>query len=240
MNFSQQQKKKAITFSYDDGVTQDFRLVELLNKYGLKCTFNLNSQLLAHKGTLIRNGLRIAHYKIHPDDVKSLYEGHEVAVHTLTHPNLTGEADETVEYQVEEDRKKLSQIVGYEVTGMAYPCGGVNNDDRVAEIIKAKTGVEYARTITPSYSFDLSENMYRFNPTLHIGEAEKLFQLAEEFISMKPDTPKVFYIWGHSYEFDIYDEMNWDVLERFCQLISGKSDIYYGTNKDVFTRLHKI
>ena len=231
---------KYVTFSFDDGVTQDRRLIELFNKYGLKATFNLNSSLFGLKGGWVQNGKNLVHNKVFASEVKDLYQGHEVAVHTLTHPNLTGEADETVEYQVEEDRKKLSQLVGYEVTGMAYPCGGVNNDDRVAEIIKTKTGVQYSRTITPSYSFELSENMYRFNPTLHICEVEKLFQLAEEFIALKPDTPKVFYIWGHSYEFDIYDEMNWDVLERFCQLISGKSDIYYGTNKDVFTRLQKI
>ena len=231
---------KYVTFSFDDGVTQDRRLIELFNKYGLKATFNLNSSLFGLKGGWVQNGKNLVHNKVFASEVKDLYQGHEVAVHTLTHPNLTGEADETVEYQVEEDRKKLSQLVGYEVTGMAYPCGGVNNDDRVAEIIKTKTGVQYSRTITPSYSFELSENMYRFNPTLHICETDKLFQLAEEFLAMKPDTPKVFYIWGHSYEFDIYDEMNWDVLERFCQLISGKSDIYYGTNKDVFTRLQKI
>ena len=231
---------KYVTFSFDDGVTQDRRLIELFNKYGLKATFNLNSSLFGLKGGWVQNGKNLVHNKVFASEVKDLYQGHEVAVHTLTHPNLTGEADETVEYQVEEDRKKLSQLVGYEVTGMAYPCGGVNNDDRVAEIIKTKTGVQYSRTITPSYSFELSENMYRFNPTLHICETDKLFQLAEEFLAMTPDTPKVFYIWGHSYEFDIYDEMNWDVLERFCQLISGKSDIYYGTNKDVFTRLQKI
>ena len=34
---------KALTFSYDDGVEQDRRLVELFNKNNLKCTFNLNS-----------------------------------------------------------------------------------------------------------------------------------------------------------------------------------------------------
>ena len=28
----EQEKKKAITFSYDDGITQDIRLIELLNK----------------------------------------------------------------------------------------------------------------------------------------------------------------------------------------------------------------
>ena len=36
-------KKKAITFSFDDGVEQDVRTIEILDKYGLKGTFNLNS-----------------------------------------------------------------------------------------------------------------------------------------------------------------------------------------------------
>ena len=40
---------KAITFSFDDAVTQDIRLIELLNKYNLKCTFNVNSELLSKK-----------------------------------------------------------------------------------------------------------------------------------------------------------------------------------------------
>ena len=40
---------KAITFSYDDGVTQDKRLVDIFNKYGLKATFNINSELLGRK-----------------------------------------------------------------------------------------------------------------------------------------------------------------------------------------------
>ena len=142
MLFREQVKKKAITFSYDDGVVQDIRLIELLNKYGLKCTFNLNSELLSKKGMLIREGKRIAHYKIHTEDVKHIYEGHEVAVHTLTHPNLTQCDDKEIIRQVEADRLNLSELVEYEVVGMAYPCGGVNNDERVATGIKEKTGVE--------------------------------------------------------------------------------------------------
>lgn len=38
-------KCKAVTFSYDDGVSQDVRLIALLDKYGLKATFNLNSEM---------------------------------------------------------------------------------------------------------------------------------------------------------------------------------------------------
>ena len=231
--FSREQvKKKAITFSYDDGVTQDIRLIELLNKYGLKCTFNLNSELLSQKGMLIREGQRISHYKVHPEDVKDIYDGHEVAVHTLTHPNLTRCDDAEVIRQVETDRLNLSRLVGYEVVGMAYPCGGVNNDDRVAELIKKNTGVRYSRTITTTGSFDLQENLYRFNPTAFHLDFDELMRLGASFIELKPETPKIFYIWGHSYEMD-YGADYWVKLEEFFKLISNKDDIFYGTNKEV-------
>ena len=232
MFFSEQVKKKAITFSYDDGVVQDIRLIELLNKYGLKCTFNLNSELLSKKGMLIREGKRIAHYKIHTEDVKHIYEGHEVAVHTLTHPNLTQCDDKEIIRQVEADRLNLSELVEYEVVGMAYPCGGVNNDDRVAGIIKKNTGVKYSRTITTNNCFDLQENLYRFNPTAYHLDFEKMMQLGREFVEFKPKEPKVFYIWGHSYEMD-YGADYWVKLEEFFKLISNKEDIFYGTNKEV-------
>ncbi len=231
---------KYVTFSFDDGVTQDKRFIEVLNKYGLKATFNLNSSLFGLKGGWEQNGKWLNHNKISPLEVKDAYVGHEVAVHTLTHPNLTGETDEAVEYQVEEDRKQLSRLVGYTVRGMAYPCGGVNNDDRVAGIIKEKTGVLYARTISSTYSFDLPTNVHRLNPTVHIGEADKLFALAEEFIALKTDKPQLFYIWGHAYEFDVFDQMDWDKLEEFCKLISGKADIIYGTNIEVLSQLGLI
>jgi len=232
MNFCEQNKKKAITFSYDDGITQDIRLIELLNKYSLKCTFNLNSELLSKKGILMREGKRIAHYKIHTEDVKDVYEGHEVAVHTLTHPNLTRCEDNEIIRQVEKDRLNLSDLVGYEVIGMAYPCGGVNNDDRVADVIKNNTGVKYSRTITTNNSFDLQENLYRFNPTAYHLDFEKMMQLGREFVELNPEEPKVFYIWGHSYEMD-YGADYWVKLEEFFKLISNKDDIFYGTNKEV-------
>ena len=222
-------KMKAVTFSYDDAVTQDLRLIEMFNKYGLKATFNINSELLGRGNTLVREGSTIKHNKVWPEEIKYIYKGHEIAVHSLTHPNLTECDDAEVIRQVEEDRKNLTQLAGYEVYGMAYPCGP--NDDRVAGLIREYTGVRYSRTVTESFSFELQENLYRFNPTVYHRNWDKMFELAEEFISLKPDSPKIFYIWGHSYEFDIKDE--WDKFEEFCSLISHKDDIFYGTNKEV-------
>ena len=232
MNFCDSKKRKAITFSYDDGVTQDIRLIELLNKYGLKCTFNLNSELLSKRGMLIRNGQRIAHYKVHPEDVKSIYDGHEVAAHTLTHPLLPQCDEAEIIRQVETDRLNLSNLVGYEVVGMAYPGGGVNNDDRVADIIKKHTGIRYSRTITTNSRFDLQENLYRFNPTVYHLDFAEMMHLGEQFIDLKPEVPQIFYIWGHSYEMD-YAGDYWVQLEVFFKLISNKDDIFYGTNKEV-------
>lgn len=233
MRFADQNKKKAVTFSFDDGVTQDIRLIELLNKYDLKCTFNLNSELLGQRGILIRDTQRIAHYKIHPTDVKYIYEGHEVAAHTLTHPNLTRLEDTEIIRQVERDRLNLSELAGYEVVGMAYPCGGVNNNDHVAQVIRENTGVKYSRTINNTDSFDPQENLYRFNPNVcHVLQHNRLLDMSRRFIEMETDKPQIFYIWGHAYEMDFHPDY-WHRLEEFFRLISHRDDIFYGTNKEV-------
>ncbi len=229
--------KKFVTFSFDDGVTQDKLLIALLDKYGLKATFNVNSSLFGLKGGWDDCGTWINHTKVRPSEVRDLYKNHEIAVHTLTHPTLPQQDDEAVVYQVEEDRRRLSDMAGYSVVGMAYPNGGVNNDDRVAELIKNNTGVRYARTISSSFNFDLPKNLHRLNPSVYTMETDKLFELAEEFLANDTDKPQLFYIWGHAYEFDMPNKIGWDGMEKFCQIISGKSDIFYGTNTEVLTEL---
>lgn len=225
-------KTKAITFSYDDGVLQDIQLIEMLNKYNLKCTFNINSALLGDGGFQYYYDTKLAHYKIKPEDVKTVYADHEVAVHTLTHPFLPDLPEEEIIRQVESDRHALSELVGYEVIGMAYPCGGENNNDRVAEIIKTNTGVQYARTIASTYNFDIQSNLYRFNPSIYHLEFDKLMEMGSKFLDTTFETPQLFYVWGHSYELDIQPEYRCK-LEEFFKLIAHRDDIYYATNKEV-------
>jgi len=228
-------KLKAVTFSYDDCTLQDVRLAELFNKYNVKATFNVNSELLGRKNELIRKGVRVCHDKLTKEEMKKAFSGHEVAVHTLTHPYLQDmEDDNEIIRQIEEDRKNLESIVGYDIVGMAYPGNG-DNADRVAGIIKESTSIKYARTTIPTLNFELQDNLYQFNPTVHHDDYDNLFRLGEEFVNLKTDTPKIFYIWGHSFEFDIFDD--WGRFEKFLKLISGKDDIFYGTNKEVLLGL---
>lgn len=225
-----QGKMKAVTFSYDDGVIQDKRLIKLFDHYGLRCTFNINSGLLGQTDELIREGRSIDHTKVKPEEIADLYRNHEVAVHTLTHPDLTTLNNEEIIRQVEWDRIALSKLCGYAVIGMAYPFAAYN--ERIERLIRQCTGVKYARTACATNNFDLQSNLYEFNPTSrHHGQFDDLFELAEEFIKLECAEPKIFYIWGHSYELDIHDD--WTKMEQFCNLISGRDDIFYGTNTEV-------
>lgn len=229
-----QGKYKFLTFSYDDGVTQDKRLVKIFSRYGLKATFNINSELLGTPGSLRRENMWIGHNKIEPCEVSSVYQGHEVAAHTLTHPHLVELDDEEVVRQVGEDQKNLEHLVQRSVVGMAYPGGaknGIHFDSRVIRLIRSHTSIQYARTTKSTYSFDLQEDLLQFNPTVYHLEFDRMMELGEEFLKLKPDRPQLFYIWGHSYEFDYYD--TWDKFESFCRMMSGRDDIFYGTNREI-------
>ena len=73
-----QGKEKAFSVSYDDGVLQDIRLVELMNRYGIRGTFNLNSSLMESGFTwLHENGMQVT--RLTPSQAAGLYDGHEIA-----------------------------------------------------------------------------------------------------------------------------------------------------------------
>ena len=181
-------KMKALTFSYDDGVTQDRRLVELFDRYGLKATFNINSELLGKPGTLWRENMWVNHNKIRPEEVGELYRNHEVAVHTLTHPHLTELEEPEIIRQVEEDRINLERLTGKAVVGMAYPGGGINNDERVASVIRNHTAMKYARTITSCCRFDVQQDLHRFQPSVYHIEFDRMAEGGEACRNLQPAT----------------------------------------------------
>ncbi len=223
--------RKILTFSYDDAVTQDIRLIALLDKYGMKGTFNLNYGLLGSRNELIREGYRVNHNKISIEDVKHVYEGHEIAGHTLTHPHLPMLSEAEIVREVEEDRLRLSELAGYEVVGFAYPYGISRENMAIADLIMENTGVRYCRTTVSSHSFDRQEHLAFFEPSVyHHGEWDRMLELGERFLSLEPDRDQIFYIWGHAYEFDIND--SWDKFEDFLRMMSHRDDIEYLTNKD--------
>jgi len=215
-------KMKALTLSYDDGVEQDRKLIEILNRYGIKATFNLNSGIQSGSSQWERNGITIRRMNV--ATLPALYKGHEIAVHSLTHPRLENMDEETVVNELEQDKINLERIFGAKMRGMAYPYGTFT--DKIKEIVR-HCGLLYARGVVSTFSFDIPKDLLGYQPTAKHTDT-RLMELAETFIKLKPETPQVFYLWGHSYEFDI--DNNWQVIEDFCKLMSNKDDIYYATN----------
>lgn len=219
-------KMKAITFSYDDGIIQDIRLSDIFRKYGMKCTFNLNSGIMSPDSQWQCNGKPTR--RLDKSEMKDIYTGHEIAMHFLTHPYPQTLSDEALDREIGEDVKNLEAMFGQKIIGSAYPYGQF--DDRIVSALK-KHGIQYARTVIDTHSFDLQTNLLEFNPTCHHNDP-KLMDMARYFVSIRPEHPMLFYVWGHSYEFDGYN--NWDIIERFCDYVAGKEEIYYGTNSEVF------
>ena len=208
-------RHKALTMSYDDGRSADRRLVEVFNRNGIKGTFHLNSGLL---GTDDR---------IAEEEVRSLYSGHEVSAHTVTHPTIARCPNETIVHEVMEDRRRLESIVGYAVRGMSYPNGSC---DRRIQAMLPGLGIEYARVVTSTGQFGLPDDWLEWKPTCHHNH--DLLGLAETFVGLhKQQYLYLMYVWGHSYEFD--NDGNWERIERFCSYVGGRDEIWYATNIEI-------
>ena len=202
-------RTKALTLSYDDGAPEDLRLLELLRKYGMKGTFNLNAS------------------RISPESVRDNYLGFEVAVHGYTHPFLQMMPSDMMAREIALDRATLEESTGYPVRGMAYPYGTYN--EKVIEQLRA-LGIVYSRTVVSTHNFRLPENYLEWHPTCHHDDPE-LWNLCDRFLADKSRDPhKVFYVWGHSFEFE--RKNNWERIERFCRMMAHRDDIAYVTNRE--------
>lgn len=226
-------KLKALTLSYDDGTRQDKRLIGIMKKNGLKGTFNLNAGLFFEQyngETSGRMTKREALDLYLPSDM-------EVAVHGYRHLSLNRVGTPLAMDDILSDRRELEQTFGRIVTGMAYANGAYS--DETVDLLQ-KAGIHYARTVISTGKFDLPTDWLRLPTTCHHNDS-KLMDLAKEFVEKEPywyywgRTPELFYLWGHSYEFD-HDE-NWDVIEHFAEYVGNRKDIWYATNGEIFDYL---
>lgn len=219
-------KRIAVTTSFDDGHTFDRRIVAAFNEWGLKGTFNLNSGSLGRTGTPPPNDTRVA---IDASEVASLFEGHEVAIHTVTHPHLTKLDASQIAREVIDDRRALEDLVGYPVRGMAYPFG--SHDQRVADLLRS-LGIVYCRTCENTERCFPPKDPLMWASTAHQYHTGPTVPERFEKIYSNERYSGVFYIWGHGFEF--HDRNDWAALERIYKPLSGKPDVWYCTNIELF------
>ena len=230
-------KDKAVTLSYDDGVRSDLRLLERVQHYGLRCTLNLCSFSLTAKP----DGRYLT-----PEEIEAqiLAQGHEIAIHGAAHKaNGCVRAIEGIQ-DVLECRLALEKRFGQIIRGMAYPdCGithcssGMTKD--CVKVYLRDFDIAYERSLgVDGERFTLPEDWLEWIPTVHHSDPHAI-SYAEHFVSLDIQNAycanreaRLFYLWGHSFEFDQQD--NWKLLDELCERISGQKEIWYATNMEIY------
>lgn len=230
-------KTKAVTFSYDDGCRQDIRVAETLKRYGIRGTFNINSGIF---------GKDNKSWHLTKEEVKEhiVDAGFEIAVHGSVHaaPGQLRPIDGIKEFL--KCRLELEKEFGFIVRGMAYPDSGITRMMNTASYENIKhylkdIDIVYSRTLDgDNDAFLLPEDWFAWMPTAH-HKNPKVMEYAKKFVEIDVNNqyaanryPRLFYLWGHGFEFDGDD--NWDLLEELCQCFSNKEDIWYATNMEIY------
>lgn len=225
-------KRKAFNVTYDDGVLQDVRFVELLNRYRLKGTFNLNSGLMERQFEWTHESGCVVK-RLSPNAAASLYEGHEIASHTLTHPYMDSFSREEILRELSADKANLEKLFGRKIKGFAVPF--YYYSDLIEQCVK-ECGFEYARISEESHSFSPQNDRYRWRATVFHCD-DNLENLTQQFLETEEELA-VFQIVGHSYDLDV--ENMWERMEGMFAAIGRQDDILPMTTLEIIDYLQAM
>lgn len=232
-NYSQ----KAITFSYDDGVSQDAQLIEIFKKYNLRATFNI-----------IANWIGTGSETMYAER----YKGFEVATHSNTHPRMYvndsseiegGYTPMTLEQCVAEfstAQTRLKNVFGSAPRGGAWPYTAPYNRDFYQELLSdmQEMGIMYMRPTPTKSDFDFPSNWMDWRANCHHDSMESF---ANKFIALDTKNElKLFYVWGHAYEFDSDRDpentakVRWEKMDELCSKFADRDAYWSATNIEVY------
>lgn len=227
-------KTKAFILTYDDGVEEDIKFVGLIEKYNLKGCFNLNFGLMENQfewkhpsgKTIKRLSLQTA--------VK-LYKNHEIASHTMTHPNLENLKKNEILLEMCRDKENLELLFERKVRGFAIPFSFFS--PLVKKCIK-KSCFEYGRISEESFSLEPATDYFAWKPSIfHLND--KLENFVNSFLQTDRELA-ICTIAGHSYDLEV--ENKWGLLENIFKRINDNENILSMTmaeNTDYLKEMRK-
>lgn len=218
-------KSKAFNITYDDGVLQDVRFVALMDRYGLKGTFNLNSGLMETEFEWTHpNGMTVK--RLPTSVVAELYQNHEVASHTLTHPYLDVLSEAEIMEEMARDKANLEGLTGKPVVGFGGPFH--HWGPTIVECAK-KCGFEYARNAEERYCYAPPEDYFHWSAgAYHVMPGFRDF--VEEFFGTEEELA-LCQIVGHSYDLDVEDM--WQYMESVLRRVAEDENICSMTNMEL-------
>ncbi len=213
-----------MTTSWDDGHPLDFRVADLLSKYGLKGTFYIPCE----NGQKVMSGRQIG----------ELAKSFEIGAHTVHHVDLTSVTDSIARVEISESKRRMEEASGEPCRIFCFPRGRF---DRRHVAMLGEAGFWAARTVellslerptqmngvamvpttvqayphsTMSYWKNLAKRLAVTNLPLlfKIGAANDWAAVAISLLELARKRGGVFHLWGHSKEID--ESGQWMNVER--------------------------
>ena len=233
--------ERAVTLSFDDGTVFDEKIIAIFNTYNLKATFNLNGGKARNPRFAVeKDGAKLWDGS---EELRLLYRGHEIALHSYTHPKINELPDDECRFEIEADKAALEKAFDCKIRGYAAPYG--RNDERITEILR-ENGICYNRLVVKNRSLEAPADFLHWEPCPHFAffATEEGKQLINEFFATEKPLP-LLDVWGHSYELDeehFERDGRWDILdcprfewfENFCKTISNRKGVWYATNIEIY------
>jgi peptidoglycan/xylan/chitin deacetylase (PgdA/CDA1 family) len=201
--------RKIFLLSFDDGTVHDRRFVELLNRHGIPCTFNLNSGLEDFVWEFEGNPVRRQRLA----DTVQQYRGHEIASHTLHHPWLNSLDEEELRKEVKEDCENLKQIFGVEELGFGVPFTACGH----REVAVIAPYVRYIRLSEFGEDFALPRDPYHIPIHALYHDPDVRDKIAS--FAADPGENALFVMAGHSYELEFLN--HWEYMEDLLKYIKS-------------------
>lgn len=225
-------KSKAFNISYDDGVIQDIRFVNLLNRYALKGTFNLNYGLM-RSGFTWQHECGMTVRRIPEDQVAAVYEGHEIASHSYSHPYFDNASEAEILKELGSDKFFLERLFGREVAGYATPF--YYYSDLMADCVR-HCGFKYARISEESNDYSIPGDFYRWRGSKFHWD-EDLMDFVRGFLETDQELALCQLV-GHSYDLDVMDL--WNTMEEICCRVSENKDVWAATHLEIVRYLRNM
>jgi peptidoglycan-N-acetylglucosamine deacetylase len=219
-----------VTTSWDDGHALDTKLAEVLDGCGCQGTFYIAPQ--SHE---IAAGNRLSHAAL-----RDLSTKFEVGSHTLTHPKLTALSPAQAEWEINEGKRAVEDIIGAPVTSFCYPYGAY---DRPHVEMVRRAGFSVGRT-TRRFSVERSADPLQMSTTTHAArykaDGMRVLRLttsppefvrtwrnwdvlARRLVEEVLERGGVIHIWGHSWE--IEKNADWSRLSSLLRELAGHDNV---------------
>jgi peptidoglycan/xylan/chitin deacetylase (PgdA/CDA1 family) len=211
-------KTVAVITSWDDGVSNDRIMGEMLEKYGYKGTFYTCSEWVGKADHLDTDGLK-----------QLMALGHEIGSHSIHHPHLETLSPAECARQMTESKAQLEAMIGRPVGSFAYPYGFDHGQSWVADAAR-KAGYTSARTTDQVGVLTLDKlrasDPMRLPVTAYF--TEDFFSVQSKWNEVEEVEGAIFHLWGHSAELSP-NPKEWVDFECILGFLGGLSKVWYGT-----------